>query len=98
MTIVFEVATTDAHFAQIIHLQQQNLARALSAEHQAQHGFVFAEHTLPLLHMMATHLPQVIAVHEGSVIGYNEAVSTYHDGQELWHVVVWDLHGTGSEP
>jgi hypothetical protein len=74
MEIVFEVASTAQHFEQILHLQKQNLFRALSAEQQAQQGFVFAEHTLPLLHMLAAHLPQVIAVSNGNVVGYNLAM------------------------
>lgn len=74
MEIVFEAAATEQHFAQILHLQQQNLVRALSAEQQAQQGFVFAEHTMPLLQRMAAHLPQVIAVSDGHVIGYNLAM------------------------
>ena len=183
MEISFAIASTAQHFEQILHLQQQNVGRALTAEQQAQQGFVFAEHTLALLHLMAAHLPQVIAVSHDTVIGYNlampvtmkqampslvpmfteferttykarpltayhfmvggqvcvdkafrgqglmrqlyhetrhrlppgyqlcvtevaarnqvslkahqkmgfEVVSTYHDGTELWHVVVWDL-------
>jgi GNAT superfamily N-acetyltransferase len=74
MEITFKVASTEQHFAQILHLQKQNLLSAISAEQQAQQGFVFAEHTLPLLHMMAAHLPQVIAVSNGKVVGYNLAM------------------------
>jgi predicted GNAT superfamily acetyltransferase len=184
MEIALTIASTAQHFDQILHLQQQNVGRALTAEQQAQQGFVFAEHTLALLHLMAAHLPQVIAVSHDTVIGYNlampvsmkqampslvpmfteferctyqerpltayhfmvggqvcvdkafrgqglmrqlyhetrhrlpsgyqlcvtevaarnqvslhahqqmgfEVVGTYHDGTELWHVVVWDLH------
>ena len=73
MEIVFDVASTEQHFAQILHLQTQNLCRALTAEQQAQQGFVFAEHTMPLLQMMAAHLPQVVAIRHGKVIGYNLA-------------------------
>jgi len=188
MEIVFDIAATEQHFAQILHLQKQNLMPALSAEQQAQQGFVFAEHTMALLTMMAAYLPQVIAVSRGTVIGYNlampvamqqampglvpmfteferctyhgrplatyhfmvggqvcvakdfrgqgllrrlyhetrhrlpagyqlcvtevaarnvislqahqkmgfEVVRTYHDGTELWHVVVWDLQSAGA--
>jgi GNAT superfamily N-acetyltransferase len=74
MEIVFEVASTEQHFEQILQLQKQNLRNALSEEHQAKQGFVFAEHTLPLLKMMAAHLPQVIAVKNGKLIGYNLAM------------------------
>ena len=188
MEIVFDVASTEQHFEQILHLQKQNLCSALTEEQQAQQGFVFAEHTMPLLQMMAAHLPQVVAISHGKVIGYNlampvamkdampslipmfteferstykgrplatyqfmvggqvcvekdcrgqrllrrlyhetrnrlpagyqlcvtevaarnsisvkahqkmgfEVVSTYHDGQELWNVVVWDLESAGA--
>jgi GNAT superfamily N-acetyltransferase len=74
MEIVFEAASTDQHFEQILRLQKQNLFSAISEEEQAQHGFVFAEHTIPLLRMMAAHLPQVVAVSNGMVIGYNLAM------------------------
>jgi len=74
MEIVFDIAATEQHFAQILDLQQQNLVRTLGAEQQAQQGFVFAEHTMALLTMMAAHLPQVIALSQGTVIGYNLAM------------------------
>jgi hypothetical protein len=74
MEIVFDIAATEQHFAQILDLQQQNLMRALSAEQQVQQGFVFAEHTMALLTLMAAHLPQVIAISQGTVIGYNLAM------------------------
>jgi GNAT superfamily N-acetyltransferase len=187
MEIVFDVASTEQHFEQILQLQKQNLFSAISEEQQAQQGFVFAEHTVPLLKMMAAQLPQVIALSCDKVIGYNlampvsmknempslvpmfsaferseykgkplstyrfivggqvcvdkdfrgqgllsrlyhetrkrlssgyqlcvtevserndislkahlkmgfEVVSTYHDGKELWNVVVWDLESGG---
>jgi predicted GNAT superfamily acetyltransferase len=81
MAIVFEVASTEQHFEEILDLQKQNLLSAISAEQQAQQGFVFAEHTIPLLKMMAAHLPQVIAVRHGRVVGYNLAmpVSMKHE-------------------
>lgn len=75
MEIVFEVASTEQHFEQILQLQRQNLFTAISDEQQSQQGFVFAEHTIPLLKMMAAHLPQVIAVSNGKVIAYNLAMS-----------------------
>lgn len=74
MEIVFEAASTDQQLEQILQLQRQNLFSAISEEEQAQQGFVFAEHTLPLLKMMASHLPQVIAVSDGRVVGYNLAM------------------------
>ncbi len=74
MEIVFESASTDQHFEQILELQRQNLFSAISEEQQARQGFVFAEHTVPLLKRMAAHLPQVIAVSDGRVAGYNLAM------------------------
>lgn len=74
MEIIFEAASTEEHFEQILQLQKQNLFNAISEEEQAQQGFVFAEHTVPLLKMMAAHLPQVIAVSDGKVVGYNLAM------------------------
>jgi GNAT superfamily N-acetyltransferase len=72
--INFDVATTEQQFNQILQLQQQNLVNVISEEQQAKHGFVFAEHTLPLLKRMATFLPQVIALSDDRVIGYNLAL------------------------
>jgi GNAT superfamily N-acetyltransferase len=74
VNINLEVASTEEHFEQILQLQRRNLFHALSEEQQAQQSFVFAEHTLPLLKRMAAHLPQVIAVKDGKVIGYNLAM------------------------
>jgi hypothetical protein len=62
MDIVFDVASTDQHFEQILQLQRKNLVTSISAEQQAQQGFVFAEHTIELLKQMAAELPQVIAI------------------------------------
>jgi hypothetical protein len=74
--ITFDVAFTDDHFEQILRLQKQNLFSSISEDEQAQQGFVFAEHNLQLLKMMAVQLPQVIAVSGGNVIGYNLALPT----------------------
>jgi len=83
--IVFDVASTEEQFNQILQLQQENLVNLISVEQQAQHGFVFAEHTLPLLKRMATFLPQVIALSDNKVIGYNLAlhVSMKHEVPKL---------------
>jgi GNAT superfamily N-acetyltransferase len=64
------LATCDDHLAQILELQRRNLPRALSVEQQNGEGFVFAEHTLPLLGRMAAELPQAIALSEGKVVAY----------------------------
>jgi GNAT superfamily N-acetyltransferase len=74
MEIVFDVASADEHFEQILQLQRQNLFSSVSAEQQARQGFVFAEHTVALLKRMAAELPQVIAMSDGRVIGYNLAM------------------------
>jgi GNAT superfamily N-acetyltransferase len=74
MEIVFEVASTDKHFEQILQLQRRNLFSAISEEQQTRQGFVFAEHTMALLKRMAAELPQVMAVSSGKVIGYNLAM------------------------
>lgn len=75
MDIAFEIASTDQHFEQILRLQKQNLFSEISEEQQIQQGFVFAEHTIPVLKMMAAHLPQVIAVSNSKVIAYNLAMT-----------------------
>ncbi len=69
--VTLQAAETDEHFEGILQLQQQNLYKLISSEQQANNGFVFAEHNLQLLKAMAAQLPQVIALHEGKVIGYN---------------------------
>jgi GNAT superfamily N-acetyltransferase len=74
MDIVFDIASTEQHFQQILQLQKQNLFSVISEEEQAQQGFVFAEHTEPLLKMMASQLPQVIAISNSKVVGYNLAL------------------------
>lgn len=75
MQITFQPATLDEHFEQIIALQQQNLYKLLSAERQAEQGFVFAEHTIALLKSMASDLPQIIALADGKLVGYTLAMS-----------------------
>lgn len=74
MEIGFDVASTEQHFEQILQLQKQNLFSAISVEEQSQQGFVFAEHTIPLLKTMAAHLPQVIALSNDRVIAYTLAM------------------------
>lgn len=75
MEIVFETAFTDDHFEQILQLQKQNLYTSLTKEQQAQQGFVFAEHDMERLKIMAAEIPQVVALHQGRVIGYNLAMT-----------------------
>lgn len=63
-------ASSDAEFEQILALQRRYSFRSLSADEQRAEGFVFAEHTLPLLKLMAAELPQSIALADGQVVGY----------------------------
>lgn len=64
------IASCDEHLEQILELQRRYLPRALSVEQQNQEGFVFAEHSLPLLRRMAAELPQAIALAAGRVVAY----------------------------
>lgn len=73
--ITLRPAVTDAHFEGILQLQRQNLYSLISPEQQANEGFVFARHNLKLLKAMATHLPQVVALYNNEVVGYNLAMS-----------------------
>src|SRR5687767_2451108 len=63
-------ATTDAHLEGILALQRRNHVNAVSGEVQDREGFVFVEHTLPMLQRLTTASPQAIALHEGRVVGY----------------------------
>jgi GNAT superfamily N-acetyltransferase len=70
------VASSTQHFEQILDLQRRYHASALSSDAQEREGFVFAEHSVPLLRRMADLLPQAIAVAEGNVVaGYCLALS-----------------------
>jgi hypothetical protein len=64
------IASTDQHLEEILALQRRYHARALPAEVQSVEGFVYAEHTLPLLRRMAAESPQAIALSAGRVVGY----------------------------
>ena len=68
--ITTSTASSDSHFEQILSLQRRNLGRALSQEQQRSEGFVFAEHSVPLLRRMAAELPQAIALSGDQVVGY----------------------------
>lgn len=68
MTIT--IASTEQHFEEILQLQRRYHVHAVSAEVQSIEGFVFVEHTLPLLRRMAAQSPQAIALSEGHVVGY----------------------------
>lgn len=64
------IASTDQHLEQILELQRRNHLKALPVEVQSTEGFVYAEHTLPLLRKMAALSPQAIALSQGRVVGY----------------------------
>ena len=68
--ITLDVATSDRHFEQILDLQRRYHVRSLSPEVQDQEGFVFAQHSLPVLRRMAAELPQAIALEDDTVVGY----------------------------
>lgn len=74
-SIRFTPARTAAQFSQMLQLQRDNLSSTLSADVQAREGFVFVEHTLPLLQAMAAQLPQVVALHGERVVGYSLAMN-----------------------
>lgn len=63
-------ASSVNHFEQILNLQRRYHVSRLSPEVQEREGFVFAEHSLPLLERMAAELPQAIALSDDVVVGY----------------------------
>jgi GNAT superfamily N-acetyltransferase len=63
-------AATDQHLEEILALQKCYHVRTLPADVQAAEGFVYVEHTLPLLRTMAAQSPQAIALADGHVVGY----------------------------
>jgi hypothetical protein len=63
-------ASSDDHFEQILALQRRYHLNAVSPEVASAEGFVFAEHTLPLLRRMAAASPQAIALDDRRVVGY----------------------------
>jgi len=63
-------ASTDEQLEQILRLQRRYHLQAVSTEVQSKEGFVFAEHTLPVLRRMAARSPQAIALVDGKVVGY----------------------------
>lgn len=77
LSITFEIAETDQHFEQILALQRKNHFSEISEEEQFNNGFVFASHDLQQLKIMALHVPQIIAVCEEKVIGYNLAMTGF---------------------
>src|SRR5262245_18198469 len=68
--ITISVASSDQHLDEILALQRRYHARVVPEQAQSSEGFVFAEHTLPLLRRMAAQSPQAIALSDGHVVGY----------------------------
>jgi GNAT superfamily N-acetyltransferase len=69
--ITLGVASSERHFEQILDLQRRYHASALSPDAQEREGFVYAEHSAPLLRRMSLELPQAIAVADNDVVvGY----------------------------
>lgn len=69
--INIDVASSPQHFEQILDIQQRYHANALSREAQEREGFVFVEHSVPLLRRMSAELPQAIALERDDVVvGY----------------------------
>lgn len=73
--IKIDIASSDRDFQQILDLQRRYHAGALTPEIQAKEGFVFAQHTVPLLRRMAAELPQAIAIENDAVVAYCLALS-----------------------
>lgn len=74
--IRLDVASSTRHFEQILDLQRRYHSSALSPDAQDREGFVFAEHSVPLLRRMSAELPQAIAVGDDDVVvGYCLALS-----------------------
>jgi len=74
-SIIFEAASTEQHFNQILSLQKKNHYTEISAEQQSQEGFVFVQHTLKILQAMASEAPQIIALSNDQVVGYTLAMT-----------------------
>ena len=68
--IAFTVVSTPEEVAQIVDLQLQNLASALSPEIMASQGFLTVRHDPAVLQRMNATTPAVIAKDGGRVVGY----------------------------
>lgn len=74
-SVQLTVASTEEHFQQILELQRQNQRDSLTTEEQENQGFVYVQHTPELLKQMAALAPQIVALEQGKVVGYNLAMS-----------------------
>ena len=69
--ITITTASTDEHLEGILDLQRRNHVHAVPADVQSREGFVFVEHTVPLLARMRAASAQAIALDDdGRVVGY----------------------------
>ena len=68
--IFFGPAAGEQDLHQILALQQLNLPGNISREEALSHGFVTVEHDIGLLTEMYLSAPQIVAVHNGQVVGY----------------------------
>ncbi|MEZ5039190.1 MAG: GNAT family N-acetyltransferase [Saprospiraceae bacterium] len=68
--ITYDKARSAEDLRQILDLQQANLPKHISDQEQKEQGFVTVEHNFELLSSMYHVAPQIIARHEGQVIGY----------------------------
>lgn len=73
--LTITIAETTDHFKQILKLQQVNQRDNLSIEDQSEQGFLYASYSISLLEQMANYSPQLIALHNDKVVGYNLSIS-----------------------
>ncbi|MGB5700734.1 GNAT family N-acetyltransferase, partial [Muriicola sp.] len=70
MAIEFTRVSRQEELAEILALQEQNLATNLTEKEIEKEGFVTVSHTLDLLSKMNAICPHIIAKDKGRVIGY----------------------------
>lgn len=68
--LTITTAQTEADLRGILTLQQQNLRRNLSADVQADQGFITLQYTLEQMHKMHEAAPSVVAKDGETVVGY----------------------------
>lgn len=68
--VTLSVARTDVDLEQILALQRRYLRGARPVDEENAQGFVYVQHTLPVLRRMAAELPQAVALAGGQVVGY----------------------------
>ena len=68
--IVYKQADSLEELEQILTLQQQNLPKNITTEEGEKEGFVTVEHTMDILKAMNDVCGHIIAVDDGTVVGY----------------------------